>query len=93
MLKQFFKIQLFVTFVHDPQMLSCLSFISREKYGLEKKKIKPQIFFSVSRAFLGSGLYCSVCAGGWEGSPCALGGCLGAGGGSSPSWCVKSPQH
>lgn len=40
--------------------------------GQGKKKIRTQIFFSVRRAFHGSGLYCSVCARDQEGCPWTL---------------------
>lgn len=46
-------------------MLSCLSFMSLEKYGSEEKNKNPDLFLcqqSISWQW-------SVCAGGWEGSP------------------------
>lgn len=63
-------------------MLSCLSFVSQEKYGTGEKKIKKPKCFSLSAehflAVAGNGL-CVQGAGRGLHGPCALGGFLGAG--------------
>lgn len=98
MLKQFFKIQLFMAFIDDPQMLSCLSFMSWEKYGSEEKKYKPKYFSLSAEHFFAVALTGLCVQGSGRGlhGPCALGGCLGAGGGTwrlLPALVCPQPQQ